>query len=157
MANAVTLRAVLESDLPIFFAQQLDPDARKMAAFPGRDHDAFMAHWKKILAEGAGINRTIEFDGRVAGNIVAWNASGEWCVGYWLGKDFWGRGIASAAVLQFLTLVTSRPLFAHVAKSNVASIRVLHKCGFTVCEDQSTTSDSQPSEEYVLTLAGSAP
>jgi len=51
MTNDVRLRAVQPSDLPIFFEQQLDPEATRMAAFPARSHDAFMAHWTKILAE----------------------------------------------------------------------------------------------------------
>lgn len=44
MTNDVLLRDVTESDLPIFFEQQLDPDATAMAAFPSRDREAFMAH-----------------------------------------------------------------------------------------------------------------
>jgi hypothetical protein len=41
------LREVLDSDLPIFFEQQLDPDAIHMAAFTAKDpadRKAFNAH-----------------------------------------------------------------------------------------------------------------
>jgi hypothetical protein len=31
--------------------------------------------------------------------------------------------------------IKERPLFAHVAKSNVGSVRVLEKCGFTVARE----------------------
>jgi RimJ/RimL family protein N-acetyltransferase len=155
MKTEVSLRAVQEGDLPIFFEQQLDPDARKMAAFPGRDRDAFMAHWKKILSEGTGVVRTILCDGQVAGNIGSWEADGEWRVGYWLGKEFWGRGIASAALAQFVEHVKTRPLFARVAKGNFASIRVLQKCGFTICGgDQFTMPGGETDEEFILTLRG---
>jgi|GEM_PF-5623469 len=39
MASTVSLRDVTESDLPIFFAHQLDPEAVRMAAFPVRNHE----------------------------------------------------------------------------------------------------------------------
>src|SRR2546426_5743563 len=51
--------------------------------------------------------------------------SGEPNIGYWLGKTHWGKGIASAALAQFLTRIKARPVYAHVAKHNLASIRVL--------------------------------
>lgn len=95
MTNEITLRDVQEDDLPVFFEQQLDPEARRMAAFPGRARDAFMAHWAKSMADEAAILKTIIFRGKVAGNIVIWEQSGERKVGYWLGKEYWGKGIAA--------------------------------------------------------------
>lgn len=53
-------------------------------------------------------------------------------VGYWIGREFWGRGIASAALGQFLRAEVARPLNARVAKHNTASIRVLRKAGFVL-------------------------
>lgn len=91
-----------------------------------------MAHWTKIMANDAVVLRTILFDGQVAGNIVSWEASDEREIGYWIGKEFWGKGIATKALSEFLGTVTTRPLYAHVAKHNVASQRVLEKCRFTV-------------------------
>ena len=92
MTNSVFLRDVIESDLPIFFEQQLDPVATQMAAFPARDREAFMAHWAKILADDGNILKTILYDDQVAGNIVSWTHSGERAsereVGYWLGREF---------------------------------------------------------------------
>ena len=126
------LRDVTESDLPILFEQQLDPEATAMAAFPSRDGDAFMKHWAKIMADDSNILKTILFEDQVAGNIVSWEGSGEREVGYWLGKEFWSKGIATQGLSQFLEIVTARPLVAHVAKHNVASRRVLEKCGFKI-------------------------
>jgi RimJ/RimL family protein N-acetyltransferase len=54
-------------------------------------------------------------------------------VGYWIGQDFWGRGIATRALRLFLEEVTIRPLYGRAAKDNRASIRVLEKCGFRLC------------------------
>ena len=53
-------------------------------------------------------------------------------MGYWLGSDYWGKGIATQALRQFLQIDTVRPLYAHVAKHNLGSRRVLEKCGFVV-------------------------
>jgi hypothetical protein len=46
----VTLREVTQEDLPIFFELLVDADATRMAAFPSRDRDAFMAHWARIMS-----------------------------------------------------------------------------------------------------------
>jgi RimJ/RimL family protein N-acetyltransferase len=153
MTIEISLRDVRESDLPIFFEQQLDSDATRMAAFPARSHDAFMAHWAKSAPGETTILKTIVVNGEVAGNIVSWEQSGEPKVGYWLGKAYWGQGIASEALSQFLLLVKVRPLYARVAKQNLASIRVLQKCGFTMYgEDTFTGIDGEVGEEFILAL-----
>ena len=82
-----------------------------------------MAHWAKILADATVIKQTILFDGQVAGNVVCWVQSGEREVGYWIGKEYWGRGIATRALSELLGQVQERPLFAYVAKHNLASLR----------------------------------
>jgi RimJ/RimL family protein N-acetyltransferase len=155
MTNEVRLRAVEDADLPVFFAHQLDPEAVRMAAFPSRDRDAFMAHWAKIRSTPLEtITRTILFQGRVAGHLGSWVQAGQREVAYWLGREFWGRGIATAALGLFLAELKTRPLHAHVIKHNVGSIRVLQKCGFV-----STGSEKFPGatgaeiEEVVLTLS----
>ena len=133
--GTVVLRDVAESDLELFFAYQLDPEAARMADFPARDRDAFMALWGRILANGEIVKRTILFDDQVAGNIVSFvEDDGRREVGYWLGRDFWGKGIATRALTAFLTIVTERPLYAEVAIHNYTSRRVLQKCGFTLIE-----------------------
>src|ERR1044071_468996 len=132
MINNVQLRETLATDLPIFFEQQLDPDAIQMAAFLSRNREAFMAHWNKVMVDSSVVIKTILFNGEVAGNIVCFEQLGEREVGYWLGKEFWGKGIASQALAQLLSLIKARPLYAHVAKHNIASKRVLEKCGFNV-------------------------
>lgn len=142
MTSDILLREVIESDLPIFFEQQLDPDATSMAAFPPRDWDAFMAHWARILGDETIIKRTILFDGQVAGNVVSFEQLGERAVGYWIGKAYWGKGVATKALAAFLGHVPARPLYAHVAKDNLASRRVLEKCGFTIIGEDSASSEA---------------
>jgi RimJ/RimL family protein N-acetyltransferase len=154
MTEDVILRGVEDSDLPIFFEHQLDPEAVRMAAFASRAHDAFMEHWKKIRA-GEGILRTVVFQGNVAGNMVSWNHGGEQNIGYWLGKEYWGKGIASAGLALFLAEVKVRPLHARVAKHNAGSIRVLQKCGFKIAgEGRFPGIDGEENYEFILTLEG---
>jgi RimJ/RimL family protein N-acetyltransferase len=154
MANPVQLRNALQTDLPIFYKQQLDPEAIRMAAFPVRNQDAFMDHWGKILRDDSVLIKTIIFEGDIAGNIVCFDQLGEREVGYWLGKPYWGRGIATAALTQFLELIETRPLYAHVAKHNIASRRVLEKCGFSVVTKDQFFSKvfGENIEEYILAL-----
>ncbi len=154
MSNEIRLRGVEAHDLPIFFEHQMDPDAIRMAAFPSRERDAFMAHWQKIMNDPAVVLRTILFEEQVAGNIVSWVQDGEREIGYWLGKEYWGKGIATGALSQFLNIVRDRPLFAHVARHNIGSMRVLEKCRFIpIRSEKSTTSvDIENMDEVVLKL-----
>lgn len=152
MTSNVLLRVVTEADLPLFFEQQLDPVANQMAAFPARDQDAFMAHWAKIMADDGVTIKTILFDDQVAGNIVCFGPPDEREVGYWLGREFWGRGIATQALSMFLNHVTARPLYAHVARHNLGSIRVLEKCGFTVIGVEITFADADDKAVAALIL-----
>jgi RimJ/RimL family protein N-acetyltransferase len=127
----VLLRDVVDDDLPILFKHQLDPAASAMAAVPSRDREAFMAHWERIRADDSVVLKTILVGEQVAGSVVSWQHEGERLVGYWIGRDHWGKGIATAALAAFLQVVETRPLRARVAEHNIGSIRVLEKCGFT--------------------------
>ena len=78
--------------------------------------------------------RTIVADGEVAGSVLLWrdpNLPGLE-VSFWLGKEHWGRGIATAALTAFLGIVDERPLYGRCAADNAGSRRVLEKCGFVV-------------------------
>jgi RimJ/RimL family protein N-acetyltransferase len=154
MTNNVQLRDVIETDLLILFEQQRDPEATQMADFPSRSKNAFIAHWTRIMADNSVLIKAIIYNESVAGNIVCFNQLGEREVGYWLGKQYWGKGIATRALAEFLKYVDTRPLYAHVAKHNIASKRVLEKCGFTVLgEDRFFSQALEKSiEEYVLML-----
>ncbi len=159
MPTSVILRAVESADLPVFFEHQLDPVATRLAAFPSRERDAFMAHWAKILADPACVTRTIVNNGCVAGNIGAWTDadSRERLVGYWIGREYWGQGIATAALSLFCDYERARPLTARVVRHNAASFRVLQKCGFVLSgEDRFTDPAGESHEEFILTLPSAA-
>jgi RimJ/RimL family protein N-acetyltransferase len=158
MSSNILLRDVTDDDLPIFFEQQLDPTANYMAAFTAKDptdRSAFEAHWRRIRDDKTTLNKTIVCDGEVVGNIATFEQFGEREISYWIGKEFWGRGIATRALAAFLGYIETRPLYARAAKDNIASIRVLQKCGFVITgEDKGfANARGEETEEYILTLA----
>ena len=127
----IEIRPVEESDLETFYEHQTDPEATAMAVFGAREHDAFMEHWhNRIFPNPENYARTVTVDGQVAGNLLSWSMDGSRYVGYWIGREFWGRGVATAALNQVTSELAQRPLHAWVATSNVASQRVLEKAGF---------------------------
>ncbi len=153
----LTLRDVEPADLPIFFEQQRDPAGVHMAAFTMQNPDdraAFDAHWAYILAETNVIFRTIVVDGQVAGSVLSYVGDIGPEVSYWLGREFWGRGIATTALDAFLEVQTTRPLFARAAADNAASLRVLQKCGFLITGQERgyAVARKQVIDEYVLEL-----
>jgi RimJ/RimL family protein N-acetyltransferase len=136
VADTVKLRPVEAADLPIFFEHQRDPAGIVMAGVGGRDREAFDEHWAKILADDASRIRTILVGGVVAGNALSFVRDGRREVGYWIGRDHWGRGVATAALVAFLGEEESRPLYAGVLPANFGSLRVLEKCGFVVVGEE---------------------
>jgi RimJ/RimL family protein N-acetyltransferase len=154
----LTLRAVTDDDLPIFFEQQLDPQANWMAAFTSKDPNdraAFFAKWSRIRADENTLIRTIIYEGQVAGSVLSYVSEGEPEVSYWLGREFWGKGIATQALAAFLQIQTARPIYARVARDNLASLRVLRRCGFEITgEDKGFANGrGEEVEEYALTLS----
>jgi len=134
MSEKLVLRDVVSEDLPLFFEFQLDEEAIAMAAFTAKDptdQKAFLAHWHKILADHTVIIQTILYNGQVAGSVLSYEDDGRPEVSYWLGRVYWGKGIATWALKEFLVYHNPiRPIYARVAKDNLGSRRVLEKCGF---------------------------
>jgi len=135
MTDSIALREVREADLPIFFEHERDPEAVHMAAFTAKDPsnvDAFNTHWARIMNDETVVNRTILVGETVVGSIAKFERDGDTEVTYWIGREHWGRGIATQALSLFLEEIKTRPIYARAAKDNIASLRVLEKCGFTV-------------------------
>ena len=158
MSNELLLRNVVNDDLLIFFEYQLDPEANYMAAFTAKDptnQEAFMSHWRRILATETNIVQTILCNGQVAGSVSSYLDEGKPEVTYWLGKDYWGQGIATWALKEFLAHHNqTRPIYARVAKDNHGSRRVLEKCGFTITGESKGFANArgQEIEEFLLEL-----
>ena len=134
-AGGVRLRDVQDGDLPFFWEHVSDPTARHMAAVTGPHHydrDLFDRHWERIRANAENMTRTVLDGDRVVGHAAVYGPPEEREVTYWIDRQFWGRGIATAALAALIRLEPARPLFAHAAADNTGSIRVLEKCGFVV-------------------------
>lgn len=95
--------------------------------------------WIKTGAHLQGAQtRVIEHDGVFVGSVaitpqIGWRShTAE--IGYWLGEEFWGRGLASEALRQMTELSFSQyevqKLFASVLGPNQASMKVLEKNGY---------------------------
>jgi len=137
--SMVTLRHVTPQDLHTLFAFESDPAWHTLAKVKPRTHSQFHEVWKGIFAAWAsGDNsirqRVILADGVLCGTIGCRTLGDRCTVGYGLGQSFWGRGIASRALGLFLQEVPIRPMHATAAASNIASIRVLQRHGFTIIQ-----------------------
>jgi RimJ/RimL family protein N-acetyltransferase len=156
------LREVRDEDLAVLFEQWADPVAVHMAAFTAPDHldrEAFERRWSRLRADETVIARVIVVDGEVAGTISSWGDPGEREVTYWIGRSYWGKGIATSSLMAFLTVDPTRPLHARVASDNVASRRVLEKCGFRIIATERSFAEARAVEieEFVLRLERPAP
>lgn len=156
--ESIVLRQVIPGDLPVFFEQQRDPQAIWMAAFTPKDPldvGAFSERWKKILSDETIRVKTILYNGEVAGSVLVFHQFGEPEISYWLGSEYWGKGIATGALAEFLKIIAERPLYARAAKDNLASIRVLQKCGFTLCGEDKGFANARNSdvEEFIFVLS----
>ncbi len=154
---SVRLRDIERDDLPTLYEYQLDPEANRLAATNPRSADAFDAHWANALGDSGVIAKAILVGDTVAGCISCFKSDGLDLVGYWIGRDFWGQGVATRALELLLVQVPTRPLHARVAVANGASLRVLQKCGFTVTGYQQSPADDRyhECEEVILELARS--
>jgi len=118
----VTLREVTQEDLPIFFEHQLDAEATRMAAFPAATATLYGALARIMSKETneTGILNTILADDTVAATSSIGKRRGS-RTSPTGSQDTLGKGIASAALAQFLTKIETRPVYAHVA--NTMSLR----------------------------------
>lgn len=132
----------------------LDPDSNRLAMTIPRGADAFAAHWKRVLADPHVVAKAILVENELAGSISCFQHEGIDNVGYWLGKDFWGKGVASKALELLLREFQPRPVYARAATTNRASLRVLQKCGFKVEGVQWSPADDRylECEETLLVL-----
>ncbi len=145
--TTLRLRPTEAADLSVLFEMQSDPEANRMAGTKPRTREAFLGAWERIFKDPMVNSRVIELGGPgawvIVGGIACFQAPREGraagdgsgqetrdCVGYWIAREHWGRGVASRALAMFLVEETRRPLHATAARANAASHRILVKCGF---------------------------
>jgi RimJ/RimL family protein N-acetyltransferase len=150
----VRLRNVERGDLPRMYLMQLDPESNRLAVMLPRSAEAFDAHWADALRNPNVTAKAILSGEEMVGIVSCFRRDGRANVGYWVSREHWGKGIATRALRLLLLEVATRPLYALVATSNGASLRVLQKCGFVVERVQvSPARDRYPEcEEAVLVL-----
>jgi RimJ/RimL family protein N-acetyltransferase len=154
MPPHIRLRLVEPADLLILCEHQLDPEAARLAAVVPREPEDFHKHWAAVLSDSDNFTRAILADEVVVGQITCFPSEGQYQVGYWIGREFWGRGIATQALQLLLEVVSIRPLHATAARGNPASIRVLERNGFVVTgyRDSPATDRYLACEEAILRL-----
>ncbi|GAA1270166.1 GNAT family N-acetyltransferase [Sphaerisporangium rubeum] len=131
MTRDIRLRPVQDSDLEVFHEQEQDPEAARRANFPPRERTRFMNHWRTVvLGDPANLIRAITVDGRLAGNVLSWWEEDRRFIGYWLGREYWSKGVGTEALALFLQEEKIRPLYADPAAGNTASVRLLRRHGF---------------------------
>ncbi len=158
-AAAIYLRKTVRADVPSLFKIQLDPAGNHLAGTKPRDRAAFDARWEEILREPQHPEtrvtpRVIIADGVLVGSINVFPQEGTDSIGYWIAREFWGRGIATRAIALLIGEVATRPLYARVSSHNTASRRALERNGFVVISrDHAPATDRYVgSERFVLAL-----
>ncbi|MGZ4473265.1 MAG: GNAT family N-acetyltransferase [Nocardioidaceae bacterium] len=133
--QSVALRSLYDSDLDALFRQMSDPESVRMAAFTPEDpndRQRFDAHMSRVMKSPESTNRAITRKGDLVGSIASFVVEGQAEITYWVDRAVWGRGIASQALVLFLEVIRTRPLFDRAASDNRGSLRVLEKAGFQI-------------------------
>ena len=158
MANStITLIKTERDDLNVFFQFQLDEEANYLAAFTAKDPNdkpAYIEKYSKFLTDPTINMRTIRINDVIVGSIAKFEIENDAGITYWIDKSFWGRGIATTALKEFLKMEQIRPIYGHVAFDNYGSQKVLEKCGFVkIGTDKGFANARQTEiEEYIYKL-----
>ncbi|WP_313263268.1 GNAT family N-acetyltransferase [Sphingobacterium sp.] len=155
----LTLRQTLFTDLETHYRFQLNEEANHLAAFTSSsslDKEAYLEKYSKFLSEPSINNQTILIDGTIVGSIAKFLIGEDAEITYWIDRKFWGRGIATRALKDFLSLETIRPIYGRVAFDNLGSQKVLENCGFVkIGADRGFANARQAEiEEFIYRLDG---
>ncbi len=139
----VTLRPWRLDDVRVLPGVASDPDVARFMnhRFPSpytrEDAQAWIAGNSLANVQ---LHWAIEVDAELAGGIGLTPGmlehAGSTMIGYWLGKRFWGRGLAGDALRTLTEHVFAtdrlrpRRMWANVMSTNAASARVLERAGY---------------------------
>ena len=154
----IKLRPTEISDLDFLFQFQLDKEGGYLAAFMPKDPTdkaAYISKYTKLLNDPTVNNQTIIIDNIIVGSIAKFVIEGDTEITYWIDRKFWGQGIATKALNNFLGIETIRPIFGRVAFDNFGSQKVLEKCGFVKIGMDTGFANARQAEieEYIYKLA----
>ena len=153
----IILRPTEISDLDTLFQFQLDKEGGYLAAFMPKDpadKTAYLIKYTKLLSDPTVINQTILINNVIAGSVAKFVIDGDAEITYWIDKKFWGQGIATKALKNFLDIETTRPIFGRVAFDNFGSQKVLEKCGFVKISSDKGFANARQTviEEFIYKL-----
>ena len=154
----LNLRPTIKEDLEILFQFQLDPEANYLAAFTAKDPNdksAYIEKYSKFLNDPTIHMRTIKTGDRIIGSVAKFLMDNAPEITYWIDRKFWGQGIATDALREFLIIEKNRPIRARVAFDNYGSQRVLEKCGFikTGMDKGFANARQEETEEFIYMLS----
>jgi len=154
----ITLSATTTVDLNTLFEFQSDHEAIHLAAFTPKDPGdkiAYIEKYSKHLADPSINTQTIKLNDVIVGSIAKYMMDNEAEITYWIDRKYWGQGIATKALTDFLKTEPARPIFGRVAFDNYGSQKVLEKCGFLkIGKDRGYANARQTDiEEFIYKLA----
>ena len=127
------LRPLTAADAPEITRLAGDWDIARMTALI--PHPYTLADAQSFIAAVDDANTfAIERDGALVGCCGARPVSGTYEIGYWVGKPYWGRGMATQAARALIAHLRTREpgcviTISHMTE-NEASARVIQKLGF---------------------------
>ena len=153
----ITLTKTVKEDLYVLFEFQLNEEAIYLAAFTPKDpsdKNAYIEKFTKHIADPCINMRTINFNDQIVGSIAKFVLEEEAEITYWIDRKFWGKGIATSALNEFLKMEQIRPIHGRVAFDNFGSQKVLEKCGFVkIGKDKGFANARQAEiEEFIYKL-----
>ena len=157
--NNITLTKTEKDDLEVFFQFQLDKEANYLAAFTSKDPNdktAYIEKYSKFLNDPTINMRTIKLNNEIVGSISKFVLENKAEITYWIDRKFWGQGIATLALNDFLKIEQVRPIYGRVAFDNYGSQKVLVKnCFLKIGSDKGFANARQTDiEEYIYKISG---
>ncbi len=155
--NELILKPTTVEDLEHLFQFQLNEEAIYLAAFTPKDPTnkaAYIEKYTKHLTDPTNNTQTIWLDDTIIGSIAKFIMFGDAEITYWIDRQYWGKGIASKTLQQFLDIERTRPVFGRVAFDNIGSQKVLQKAGFKrIGQDKGFANARQAEiEEFIYKL-----
>ncbi len=162
--NRITLTKTEKDDLNAFFQFQLDKEANYLAAFTAEDptnKTAYLEKYTTFLTDPAINMQTIKVNNEIVGSVSKFVIENDAEITYWIDRRFWGQGIATTALKDFLEIEPTRPVYGRVACDNYRSQKVLEKCGFVKIGKGKGFANARQAEieeySYRLTVESSIP
>jgi [ribosomal protein S5]-alanine N-acetyltransferase len=155
--RTIRLTQTEKDDLPVLFEFQLDQEANYLAAFTAKDPNdkiGYIDKYSKFLTDPSINMQTIRVDDEIAGSVAKYVMENDAEITYWIDRKFWGQGVATTALKEFLTLEQTRPIYGRAAFDNYGSHKVLEKCGFikTGMDKGFANARQTEIEEYIYKL-----